>query len=99
MKVSVKVTNTGKLYGQETVQLYIADKQSSLPRPVKELKDFRKVALQPGESTMVTFTIGSDALSYFDADKHQWIAEPGQFEAIVAASAADIRGKVNFTLK
>ncbi len=99
VRVSVKVTNTGKLYGQETVQLYIADKQSSLPRPVKELKDFRKVALQPGESTTVTFTIGSDALAFFDADKHQWVTEPGEFEAIVAASAADIRGKVKFTLK
>lgn len=99
VKVSVKVTNTGKLYGQETVQLYIADKQSSLPRPVKELKDFRKVALQPGESTTVTFTIGNDALAFFDADKHQWVTEPGEFEAIVAASAADIRGKVAFTLK
>ncbi len=99
VKVSVTVKNTGKLFGQETVQLYIADKQSSLPRPVKELKDFRKVALQPGESATVTFTIGSDALAFFDADKHQWVAEPGEFEALVAASAADIRGKVAFTLK
>ncbi len=99
VKVSVTVKNTGKLFGKETVQLYIADKQSSQPRPVKELKDFRKVALQPGESTTVTFTIGSDALAFFDADKHQWVAEPGEFEALVAASAADIRGKVAFTLK
>ena len=97
--VRLKVTNTGTRAGQETVQLYIADLRSSLPRPVKELKDFRKVSLLPGESADVTFTIGTDALSYFDPERHAWVAEPGKFEAIIGASSADIRGRVAFTLK
>ena len=97
--VSVDVKNTGKRAGQETVQLYIADKKSSVERPAKELKGFKKVALEPGQSTTVTFTIGVDALQYFDADAHKWVAEPGRFEAIVAAAADDVRGRVAFNLK
>ena len=81
------------------VQLYISDKKAYLPRPVKELKGFRKIKLAPGEEKEVTFTIRKDALSFFDADKHEWVAEPGKFEAIIAASAADIKGKVPFELK
>ncbi|MBO5195348.1 MAG: glycoside hydrolase family 3 C-terminal domain-containing protein, partial [Bacteroidales bacterium] len=97
--VSVDITNTGSRDGQEVVQLYIADKKSSLPRPVKELKGFSKVALQPGETATVSFTISADALSFFDPDRHEWVAEPGKFEAIVASASDDIRGKVSFELK
>jgi beta-glucosidase len=97
--VSVKVRNTGKVAGKEIVQLYISDKKSSLPRPIKELKGFKKIALNPGEEKSVSFTLGKDALSYFDDKKHEWVAEPGKFEAVVAASAQDIRGKVGFELK
>jgi len=100
-KLTVKVTvkNTGDCEGQEVVQLYIADKKSSLPRPVKELKGFQKIKLAPGESKEVSFTIEKDALSYFDDAQHAWVAEPGKFEAIIAASAADIKGVVPFELK
>ena len=100
-KLTVKVTvkNTGDREGQEVVQLYIADKKSSLPRPVKELKGFQKIKLAPGESKEVSFTIEKDALSYFDDAQHVWVAEPGKFEAIIAASAADIKGVVPFELK
>lgn len=100
-KLTVKVTvkNTGDREGQEVVQLYIADKKSSLPRPVKELKGFQKIKLAPGESKEVSFTIEKDALSYFDDAQHAWVAEPGKFEAIIAASAADIKGVVPFELK
>ena len=97
--VRVKVKNTGSREGQEVVQLYVSDLKSSLPRPVKELKAFRKVRLAPGEEQEVSFTLGRDALSFFDADRHEWVAEPGKFEAIVAASAADIKGKVAFELE
>lgn len=97
--VTVKVRNTGKVAGKEIVQLYISDKKSSLPRPIKELKGFKKIALNPGEEKSVSFTLGKDALSYFDDKKHEWVAEPGKFEAVVAASAQDIRGKVGFELK
>lgn len=96
---TLTVKNTGDREGAEVVQLYISDKKSSLPRPVKELKGFQKVYLQPGEVKQVSFTIGTDALSFFDDGKHEWVAEPGQFEALVGASSTDIRNKVAFELK
>ena len=99
LRITVPVTNTGTREGAEVVQLYIRDVKSSLPRPVKELKAFRKVTLQPGETQEVVFDIDREALCYFDDARHEWVAEPGRFEALVAASAADIRGKVVFELK
>lgn len=98
LTVTVPVKNTGSREGKEVVQLYIRDKKSSVERPVKELKGFCKVSLNPGEEKEVSFTIDRSALSYFDAGSHQWMAEPGAFEAIVAASATDIRGRVEFKL-
>lgn len=97
--VSVRVKNTGKRTGQETVQLYVSDKKASLPRPVKELKGFQKVTLAPGEEKEVNFIVTREALSFFDDRKHAWVAEPGTFEALIGASATDIRGRVAFTLK
>jgi len=97
--VSVKVKNTGKRTGSEVVQLYISDLKSSLPRPVKELKGFKKIQLNAGEEQVVSFTIDKEALQFFDDSKHEWIAEPGQFEALIGASSTDIRGKVGFELK
>ncbi|MDE5643728.1 MAG: glycoside hydrolase family 3 C-terminal domain-containing protein [Muribaculaceae bacterium] len=94
--VTVPVTNVGDREGKEVVQLYISDLKSSVERPVKELKGFRKVSLKPGETAEVSFEIGRDALSYFDAEKHCWVYEPGDFEALTGASAGDIRGKVRF---
>ena len=99
LTVTVPVTNTGSREGSEVVQLYISDLKSSLPRPVKELKGFSKIKLAPGETKEVTFSIGKEALSFFDDSKHEWVAEPGKFEAIIAASATDIRNKVVFELK
>lgn len=96
---TLTVKNTGNREGAEVVQLYISDKKSSLPRPVKELKGFQKINLQPGEEKQVSFTIGTDALSFFDDGKHEWVAEPGQFETLIGASATDIRSKVAFELK
>ena len=99
LTVSVDVTNTGSRAGSEIVQLYITDEKSSLPRPVKELKGFGKVHLQPGETRTVEFTIDRESLSYFDDARHCWVAEPGRFRALVGASSRDIRGNVPFTLK
>lgn len=99
LTVKVTVKNTGAREGQEVVQLYISDKKSSLPRPVKELKGFQKIKLAPGEEKEVSFTINKDALSFFDDAQHAWVAEPGKFEAIIAASATDIKGIVPFELK
>ena len=99
LTITVPVTNTGNREGAEVVQLYISDLKSSLPRPVKELKGFQKIKLAPGETKEVTFTIAKDALSFYDDAQQTWIAEPGKFEAIVAASATDIKSKVVFNLK
>lgn len=96
---TVKVKNTGKRDGEEVVQLYISDLKSSLPRPVKELKGFEKVALKAGEEKTISITIDKAALSFFDDKKHSWVAEPGDFEAIIGASSADIKSKVKFTLQ
>lgn len=95
----VPVTNTGKIAGAEVVQLYIRDKKASVPRPEKELKGFSKVYLQPGETKEVAITINKDALSFYCPEKQKWVAEPGAFEAVIAASAEDIRSKVPFELK
>lgn len=97
--VTVPVTNTGKVEGKETVQLYIQDEKSSLPRPVKELKGFRKISLAPGQTKEVAFTITPDDLKFFDDSKHAWIAEPGKFKALIGSSSTDIRTSTQFTYK
>ena len=99
LQVRVAVTNTGDRAGAEIVQLYIGDKKSSVPRPKKELKGFKKVYLQPGESCDVEFTIDRASLSYFDEAKHEWVAEPGKFEALIGASSSDIKSQVSFELR
>jgi len=99
LTITLPVTNTGSREGSEVIQLYISDLKSSLPRPVKELKGFSKVKLAPGETREVTFTIGKEALSFFDDTRHEWVTEPGKFEAWIGASSTDIRNKVAFELK
>ena len=93
------IKNTGSREGAETVQLYIRDVKSSLPRPVKELKGFQKVTLAPGEQRDITFTIDKSMLSYYDDSKGEWVMEPGRFEALIGASAGDIKSKVAFEMK
>lgn len=99
LTITLPVTNTGSREGSEVIQLYISDLKSSLPRPVKELKGFSKTKLAPGETREVTFTIGKEALSFFDDTRHEWVTEPGKFEALVGASSTDIRNRVAFELK
>ena len=96
---TVSVTNTGGKAGSEVVQLYISDLKSSLPRPVKELKGFRKVYLEPGQTKEVSISIGRDALSYYDDSIQDWVAEPGQFEALIGTSSDKILSKVKFILE
>jgi beta-glucosidase len=92
-EVRLKVRNEGKRAGAEVVELYVHDGHSSVDRPVKELKGFRRVELAPGQSGDVTFTLDRGALSYYSTEKKAWVAEPGKFEVLVGASAADIRVK------
>ena len=96
---TVNVTNTGTRAGAETVQLYISDKKASVDRPVKELKAFKKVFLQPGESCDVVLTIGRDALSFYDENKGEWTVEPGFFEALVGTASDKLAGKCTFEWK
>ena len=98
LKVSVDVANTGDCDGAEVVQLYVADPEASIDRPAKELKGFEKVFLKAGQKKTVTFEIDAEDLSYFDADKHEWVAEPGEFQALFARSAGDVQTMVNFML-
>ena len=97
--VTVRVTNTGDRAGAEVVQLYIADNESSLPRPKKELKGFEKVFLAPGASADVKFTIDAEALKFYDPQLPGWRAEKGEFTALVGAASDDIRTSATFSLK
>jgi beta-glucosidase len=96
--VSVDVKNTGKRQGEEVVQLYIHDLSPKIDKPVRELKGFSKVALQPGETKQVYFTLIGRDLAYFDVPGHQWKADAGQYEIEVGASSRDIRQKSNLQL-
>lgn len=96
---TVSVTNTGKREGAEVVQLYVRDCESSLVRPYKELKAFKKVSLAPGETRQVSLTLGLDALSFYDDKAQRWTAEPGRFEALIGNASDNITQKVTFDLK
>lgn len=99
LTITIPITNIGKREGAEVVQLYIADKKSSLPRPIKELKGFQKVQLAPGETQYVSFIVDQNSLSYFNDTLHKWIAEAGEFEAIIGSSSEEIKARINFELK
>ena len=99
LEVSVPVKNVGKMAGAEVVQLYVSDPECSVDRPVKELKGFGKLYLEPGETGVLKFTLGTDDLAFFDAGKHEWVAEPGVYRVLVGASSADIRAEAEFELR
>ncbi len=94
---SVTVKNTGTREGETVVQLYIQDVTASVVRPVKELKDFRKVMLKPGESRVVSFPIGEDKLRFYNG-KLEYVAEPGDFNVQVGLDSASVRQQ-RFTLQ
>jgi beta-glucosidase len=96
--LSFRLTNTGKVTGEEVVQLYIHDEVASVARPLKQLKGFQKLALKPGESRELKFTIKSELLSFYDNDLN-WIAEPGRFKLMVGSASDDIRLQTNLTLR
>lgn len=90
LELSFTLTNTGERKGEEVVQLYIQDPVASLVRPLKELKDFRKIAMNPGESKMIHFVIDKDMLSFYNEDL-QWTAEPGDFKLMIGAASDNIK--------
>jgi beta-glucosidase len=95
--VEVSIANTGKVDGEEIVQLYLRDLVSSVSRPVKELKDFKKIKLKAGEKRTIQFMIDKNKLSFYN-QQLQWVSEPGTFDLMIGASSADIRLKTNFDL-
>ena len=98
LTITADVKNVGSLAGAEVLQLYISDTQSSLPRPVKELKGFKKVYLKPGETQQVSFIIDRSALSFYDEKTGDWTAEPGEFVAMVNNSSAPTKNHIRFIL-
>jgi beta-glucosidase len=88
--VQVDVTNTGKRAGDEVVQLYVRDEESSVTRPVKELRGFERISLKPGETRKVTFTLGPAALQFYDRDMKR-VVEPGRFTVMVGPNSADLQ--------
>ena len=97
IEVSMTITNSGKVAGEEVVQLYLRDKVGSVVRPIIELKDFQKIKLNAGETKMVKFTIDKQKLSFYNADL-KWITEPGDFDLMIGSSSSDIRLKATFEL-
>ena len=96
LSISIDVTNTGSREGKEVVQLYIGDDKCSVLRPQKELKHFEKIALRPGETKTVQFTITPQDLQFYDGG---WKTEPGKFTVYIGSSSRDIRGKETFALR
>ncbi|KAG2181543.1 hypothetical protein INT44_008358 [Umbelopsis vinacea] len=96
--VSVDVTNTSQVDGKEVVQVYVHDKVSSLHRPLKELRSFKKVNVPAGQTVTVDLVLDKYALGFYDDQQNTWVAEQGAFEAHVGSSVTDIRGKVEFEL-
>jgi beta-glucosidase len=96
--VAVTVTNTGKHASDEVVQLYVHDLVASVVRPIQELKGFRRIHLRPGESKRVELSLGPEHLALWD--KHlDRVVEPGFFEIMVGASAADIRQRAKLEVR
>jgi beta-glucosidase len=97
IQVSFMVKNTGKRAGEEVVQLYVRDMVSQPVRPIKELKDFKKIMLQPGEIRRVTFTIKRDQLAFYN-DKLERVTQPGTFQIMIGSASDDIRLQKSFEL-
>ncbi|MDP3786074.1 MAG: glycoside hydrolase family 3 C-terminal domain-containing protein [Candidatus Omnitrophota bacterium] len=97
--VSADIKNTGTREGAEVAQLYVSDKEASVARPLKELKGFQRVVLKPGETKTVNFRLDKRAMAFYDVNKKDWVAEPGEFEVLIGSSSQDIRLKGNFILE
>ncbi|MGA9978430.1 MAG: glycoside hydrolase family 3 C-terminal domain-containing protein, partial [Candidatus Sulfotelmatobacter sp.] len=97
VSVSFDVKNTGRREAAEVAELYVGDSHASVPRPVKELKAFAKVSLKPGETRRVTLMLERRAFSFYDVQKKDWNAEPGDFEILVGSSSDNIQLQGKFT--
>jgi len=91
LDVSVNITNNGKVKGKEAVQLYVQSTHTGVPRPIKELKEFAKVELEPGETRTIHFTLPPRAFAYYEVKIKNWYVEGGSYDILIAASSRDIR--------
>lgn len=98
VELSFTLTNTGKVQGEEVAQLYIQDIVASSLRPLKELKDFQKINLKPGESKRLKFNISKDKLAFFNSEL-KWVAEPGEFKLMVGTASDQLTVETVLTLK
>lgn len=94
--VEIPITNTGTMEGNETIQFYVSDLKSSILRPIKELKGFKKVCIKPGETAKVKYEIKPEDLQFFDDSIHKWVVESGKFELLIGSSSTDIRRRLPF---
>jgi beta-glucosidase len=99
LKVSVTIKNSGKMDGDEVVQLYISDKEASVDREVKSLKEFKRINLKAGESKTISFSIDRSALAFYDVKAKKWTVEPGEFEVLIGNSSRNILLKESFNVK
>ena len=90
-RVEFTVKNTGGVFGTEIVQMYVQDPISTMPKPIKELKQFKKVELMPGEEATVVFEITDEDLSYYNTALHKWLVENGKYNILIGSSSRDIR--------
>jgi len=97
--VTVKVKNTGNVTGKEVVQLYIKKVNSSILRADKELKAFKKVAIIPGKTAVVSMNVKVNDLAYFDDKQDKWVVEPGEYKVMAASSSKDIRKVASFYVR
>jgi beta-glucosidase len=98
LQVTLTVINSGKVKGKEVIQLYVADKESTVQRPVQELKAFDKIELEPGESKEVSLTLNNRDFSYYSKVYDRWLAESGEFDILIGSSSRDIRLKGSLNL-
>ena len=87
--MTVEITNTGKVRGDEVAQMYVRDEVSSVTRPIKELKDFTRVSIEPGETKKVTFTITPAKLQFYNREMKR-VVEPGTFQIMVGGNSVDL---------
>lgn len=99
IQVSVDITNTGAVTGQEIVQLYVKNALCEESRPEKELKNFAKVSLEPGETKTITLELDQRSFAYYHTEIHDWFAPSGDYEILLAASSRDIRQKLSLHLE
>lgn len=99
LKVAIEVNNTGAVAGTEVVQLYIAEKNPTVLRPNKELKAFRKVAVESGKKAVVTFEVDKKMCAFWCDKSHAWTTNPGEYEILIGTSSADIAAVLPFVVK